>query len=159
TNSFNAGGAFPQASTLYSNPAKLAGYDIVMLSCEGSQYPDTKMPYVNNMLGYMNAGGRLFLSHLHFYWLRTGPARLPPTATYIGVAPKLYAPAPGTVNTTFPKGNALADWLVTVGASTTRGQLDIYAGQHSVAAVTAPTQSWITVPANTAATGPQPSVQ
>src|SRR5262249_4718865 len=111
------------------------------------------------MLGYMNAGGRLFLSHLHFYWLRSGPAPLPTTATYIGVGPKLDVPAPGTVNTTFPKGNALADWLVTVGASTTRGQLDIYARHHSVAAVTAPTQSWITVPANTAATGPQPSVQ
>jgi len=83
TNSFNAGGAFPHSSTLYSNPTKMAGYDIVMLSCEGSQYPDTKLPYVNNMLGYMNAGGRLFLSHLHFYWLRSGPAPLPTTATYI----------------------------------------------------------------------------
>jgi len=39
------------------------------------------------------------------------------------------------VNTTFPKGLALAEWLLNVAASTVLGQLPLLAGQHTVDAV------------------------
>ncbi len=145
---FDSGGTFPHASTLWSSPTKMAGYDIQVYSCEGGQYPDEKEAYLGNIEGYMNAGGRLFLSHLHFYWLRSGSATLQSTANYIGVGAKLPDPTMGLIDTNFPKGNALADWLVAVGATPTRGQLEIHGGQHSVTAVTPPTQSWIHVAHN-----------
>jgi len=150
TSSFNGGATFTSAATLWSNATKMAGYDIHMYSCEGGQYTSNKDPYRTNVEAYMNNGGRVFLSHLHFNWLRFAiDANLKGTATYIGAGDKLQVPATGIVNTSFPKGVALADWLMLTGASTVRTQLQIYAGQQSVTAVNPPTQAWITVPVNT----------
>ncbi|HXN31060.1 MAG TPA: carboxypeptidase-like regulatory domain-containing protein, partial [Polyangiaceae bacterium] len=160
TSSFTDGGAtFASAATLWSSVPKMEGYDIMMLSCEGSQYASTKQPYLPNPEAYLNAGGRVFFDHLHFYWLLHGSAALQGTASYIGVGSKLPMPTTGTVNTTFPKGNALADWLVNVGATPARTQLGIYQGQHSVTAVNAPTQAWITVPVNPNDSKMRPSIQ
>ena len=140
------GAALPTATTLWGSPTKLRGYDILVMSCEGSQYPDVKLPFINNIKGYADAGGRLFNGHLHFYWLRNGPAPWPMTASYIGVDPvDPPSPSTGAVDTTFPKGAALADWLVTVGASVTAGQIQLYGARHSVDAVVAPTQRWISI--------------
>jgi hypothetical protein len=66
TNSFAAGGDFPHGTTLWSNTEKMLGYDIHVLSCEGSQYEEQKEPYRANMKAYLDAGGRMFASHLHF---------------------------------------------------------------------------------------------
>ncbi len=145
--SFAAGGTFPFASSmsLWGSPTKLRTYDILMMSCEGSQYPDSKLPYINNIKAYADAGGRMFNGHLHFYWLRNGPVPWPGTANYIGAGPKPVSPIMGIVNTAFPKGAALASWLQTVGATTTAGQIQLYGAQYSVAAVTPPTTSWITL--------------
>jgi hypothetical protein len=139
------GAAFPAATTLWSSPTKLLTYDILVMSCEGSQYADVKKPYVGNIKGYADAGGRLFNDHLHFYWLRNGPNPWPMTASYIGVGTAPASPTTGNIVTTFPKGAALADWLVTVGGSTTRGQITVYGAQHSVDGVNAPTTAWITI--------------
>ena len=107
------------ASTLWGSLPKMLGYDILMFSCEGGQYPDGKDPHRTNVEAYPDAGGRLFLSHLHFNWLRSSEsAVLPGTADYIGVGADLPEPSTGIVNTTFPKGDALANWLVGTGAST-----------------------------------------
>src|SRR4029079_10662440 len=115
TSSFAAGGTFPLApTTLWANVDKMLGYDIMMLSCEGGQYPDFKLPYVANMKKYMDSGGRLFNSHLHFYWLAHGPAPLPMTGAYnVGakLAPDNNTLLTATVDQTFPKGMALAQWL------------------------------------------------
>ena len=149
TSSFNAGGTFNSAKTLWSSTSKMAGYDLQMYSCEGGQYTSSKDPYRANVESYMNNGGRVFLSHLHFNWLsRALDKSLTGTATYIGVGDKMPQPITGYVNTAFPKGAALADWMLLTGASTVRTELQIYQGQHSVSAVTAPTQSWISVPQN-----------
>src|SRR6185503_20123729 len=142
------GGMFAYAGTLYSSPTKLASYDMIILNCEGGQLADSKSPYLTNMENYMNAGGKVFFSHLHFYWLNHGSDDLQGTANYIGVGEDLPQPATALVNTTFQKGAALADWLQTTQATTTRGSLVIYQGQHSVSGVNPPTQEWIYVPMN-----------
>jgi len=159
TNSFSGGAAFASAGTLWSNLPKLNGYDIMMLSCEGGQFGPAKQPYIANPAAYLNAGGRVFFDHDHFYWLRSGSAAFQGTATYIGNGAKMPEPITGYVNTTFPKGTALADWLVNVAATPTRTQLGIYQGQHSVSAVNAPTQAWITVPMNPNDAMMRPSIQ
>jgi hypothetical protein len=148
TDRFASGGTFSKATALWADTGKMKGYDILMFSCEGSQYAGTKSPYLANIEAYMNAGGRTFLSHLHFYWLNHGSDDLQGTADYIGVGSDLPEPAPGLIDTSFPKGAALADWMMSVGATKTRGQLDLYQGQHSVAGVTPPTQRWIYVEHN-----------
>ena len=51
-----------------------------------------------------------------------------------------------TINTTFPKGMALSEWLVNVGASTVAGQLTIQEGRDNVSAVTPNmATAWITM--------------
>jgi hypothetical protein len=153
TNSFATGGAFAPATTLWSNPAKLALYDLVVLSCEGStsqfmaQKPQTS---IDNIANYANGGGRLFLSHLHFYWLQRRMPDFSGTAAYIGNLPP---PPPGvalTVNQTFPKGMALAQWLnlPAVNASPTLGQITVNGPEHSVTSVNPPTTEWIYLPSN-----------
>jgi hypothetical protein len=147
----NGGAVFPQATTLWGNTSKMLGYDLVMLSCEGSQYADVKMPFYGNMKRYGDSGGRIFASHLHFNWLWKGPAPWPMTAVYTGGSKEENDPPnPSTalIDTTFPKGVALADWLAANGASPTRGQIQIYDSAHSVAQVTPPTQRWIYLPTN-----------
>jgi hypothetical protein len=153
TNSFVAGGAFAPATALWSNPAKLSSYDLVLLSCEGSttkfsaQKPQAS---IDNVANYANMGGRLFLSHLHFYWLQRRMPDFSGTAAYIG---NLTAPPPGsilTVNQTFPKGMALAQWLSSPGvaASTALGQITVNGPEHSVTMVYPPTTEWIYLPSN-----------
>lgn len=85
---------------------------------------------------------------------RLGTALWPSTATYLGVGPNPVDPTTGNVSTTFPRGAALADWLVSVGASPTRGSLQLFGTEFSVAGVAAPTLAWITEsdPAAAAAT-------
>jgi hypothetical protein len=160
TNSFSASGQqFSSAATLWGSVPKMKNYDAMLLSCEGTQNASAHTPYLGNMEAYLDAGGRVFFGHDHFFWLRSGSTALQGTANYIGNGSKLPAPIVGNVNTTFPKGNAMADWLVNVGATPTRGQLSIYAGQFSVAGVNAPTQDWITVPTNPNDSQMRPSIQ
>jgi hypothetical protein len=153
TSSFSAGGAFAAATTLWSDPAKLAMYDVIVMSCEGStndfitMKPQTS---VDNVANYANTGGRLFLSHLHFYWLKNRPTDFALTGNIIG---NLTAPPDGsilTINQTFPKGLALAQWLngPGVNATPTLGQIAVNGPEHSVVSVNPPTTEWIYLPSN-----------
>jgi hypothetical protein len=146
-NAFSAalgGGTFAPASSLWGDMAKLAKYDILLFSCEGSQCADQKKPYLPNIKAYADQGGKLFLDHLHFYWLNHNADSWQSSADYPGAGGDLPNPFSVKVDTTFFKGNAFADWLLAVGASATRGTLSILGAQFSVRATTAPmTQQWI----------------
>jgi hypothetical protein len=151
TNSFQAGGNFAAATTLWSNRTKLANYDVLVLSCEGStsEFRDMKpQTSVDNVTNYANSGGRVFLSHLHFYWLQMSPM-FAGTAAYVGnlQPPTANAsdPLDLTINTTFPKGMALSQWLAgpIVAASPTAGRITVAGLEHSVTSVTPPTTEWI----------------
>jgi hypothetical protein len=156
-----SGGMFASSySTLFPSYARMAGYDILMLQCEGSQLENEKMPYLGNMKRYADNGGRVFADHLHSSWIRTGLPPWPATANWIGVGTDLPTPVTANVDTSFPKGAALADWLVNTGASPTRGQISLVMGQHSVATVNAPyARRWIWVPQNTADSARRESTQ
>src|SRR4029077_17083897 len=145
-----SGATFANAySTLFANYSKMLGYDIVILQCEGSQLESAKMPYLGNMKRYADNGGRVFADHLHSVWIHQGLPPWPATANWIGVGTDLPSPVTASVDTSFPKGAALADWLVATKASTTRGTISLVMGQHSVAETFPPaTQRWIWVPQN-----------
>ena len=147
---FNAalgGEPLPDADTLWSSSEKMAGYDILVLSCEGPGVTD-KSPYIPNMEAYADAGGRVFADHMHFPWLQSGSAAFSGTATYIGVGADFPLTTSAKIDTSFPKGQALSDWLVAVQATPTPNELTIHGAQHSVTAVTPPTQRWIYVEQN-----------
>ncbi|MFO0575555.1 MAG: carboxypeptidase regulatory-like domain-containing protein [Polyangia bacterium] len=118
----------------WSSLDNLKKYDTVILSCEGGTNPNEKSASARQaLLDYINLGGRVFASHWHNIWISGGPGPLPSVAT--------FRPLPGVeYNTTIeadinlgqPKGAALADWMVGVGGSTTRGKLSILKARNTV---------------------------
>jgi hypothetical protein len=147
TNSFSpafGGTAFTAATSFWGNVDSLGDYDVVLLSCEGAETPTNKSVMDRlNVQQYLNAGGRVFASHWHNFWLEFGPDPFPTVATF-NHQPDLANPFTALIDTTFEKGLALAEWLLNVGGSTVFGELVINAAQHTVVAVNANVaQRWI----------------
>ncbi len=140
--SLASGGAFASSyNTLFNNYAKLSGYDILMLNCEGgSPSPLPAASSFENIRKYADNGGRIFDEHVHAYWIQKGLPPWPSVAVWDNSAVAVTATA--SIDTTFPKGMALSTWLGSVGALT-GGQISLTAVEHSVDAVIAPTQRWI----------------
>ena len=149
--SSHAGGAaFADAATFWGSSANLKQYDIVLMACEG-ELNDTAKPLAARqaLYDYENAGGRVFASHWHRYWFSDGPVPVPSVGTWMDrIDPAATgATAIGTVDTSFPKGQALKDWLVNVGASTTPGELPIKDSKHNLDATNpVEAEKWITMP-------------
>jgi hypothetical protein len=131
----NGGVFFEDSLDLWSSVESLSRYDVVLLACEGGQNSVYKPPSsVQAMFDYASKGGRIFASHWHNYWLQAGPEPFPQTAVWTD-SPDLPNPFTADIDDSFPKGAALRDWLVNVGASTTPGKLEIKEGQNTVISV------------------------
>jgi hypothetical protein len=130
--SMNGGAEFPDAQELWSSVDTLRPYDVVLLSCEGSKDYDDNKPDAsfNALFDYTNLGGRVFASHWHQIWLQRGPAPFPQIATFVDEDDINDITA--DVDTSFPKGAALADWLINVGGSTQRARIDLTGTQHTL---------------------------
>ena len=124
-------GTTPNATTLWNSLDELKKHDIVLLSCEGGEDLGSKITAARqNMLDYLNTGGKVFASHFHYVWFRYGPSLLPTVAAasngWLGSSSgsNTYT---SSIDTSFPKGAALADWLLgsEVSASTMRGQISL----------------------------------
>ncbi len=137
TKSFNTalgGGTFADDNALWDTLPSLSQYDVVLLSCEGNQNADTKSANARQALhDYANAGGRVFASHWHNYWIQAGAGMWPQTATFNFQSDLNDISA--DIDTSYGRGNDLADWLVNVGASLVRGKIDITAAQHTITGV------------------------
>jgi hypothetical protein len=131
TATFDYGALFPLSEVgLWGAARDLARYDVVLLSCEGGEYTFAKPAEARQaMLDYANAGGRVFFSHWHKLWLEGGPAPLPDVMTFNDVEDDLDITVP--IDTTFPKGAALAEWLVAVGGSSTPGMVTLTDAQNT----------------------------
>jgi hypothetical protein len=142
----HGGNALTPSTTLWNGLDNLKKYDVVILSCEGSLIPDDKPVAARQALyDYESLGGRVFASHFHHLWFSQGPMPVPQVGTW-GDLPAPPNPSVGKIDTSFPKGNAMADWLVNVGASTTRGELTIHLGRDNASAVNPMMATqWITV--------------
>jgi len=115
------------------------------MSCEGSQSDGRLHTTAEKqaLFDYVNGGGRVFLEHYHYSWVRGGnedpaiesarkylPTPFPPIATWATPTdPSIDDGNPNFTNyqidVSFPKGKDFADWLVNVGASTTKGILSL----------------------------------
>lgn len=140
----NGGLAFDDATDLWDDALRLQQYDMVILACEGGTNADTKSSAARqNIVDYADKGGRLFLSHWHNIWIEEGAAPWP-TAANFNHQDDLASPFTAKIDTSFPKGAALAEWLVNVGGSTQPGEIEITAGQNTVESVNAATSTrWI----------------
>ncbi len=138
-----AGATFTDATGLWNRLDTLRAYDVVFLSCESSQFEDTKPESARQaMKDYADLGGRVFASHWHNYWLEAGPSPWPDLFSFDDQDD--LGDVEADINTGFDRGSDLADWLVTVDASTTRGKIDIVDTQHTLTAVDeSRTDKWI----------------
>jgi hypothetical protein len=144
----NGGAAFPHSMELWSSLDNLKKYDIVVLSCEGNALNAEKPPASRQMLyDYLSQGGRVFASHWHNVWFSDGPAAVQSVGNWNNRDnPVESGTLPATIDQSFPKGEALAKWLVNVGASTTQGTLTVTMPRDNLQMVD-PTlaREWITV--------------
>jgi hypothetical protein len=138
TNAFGAslGGApFTPASPWWDDLANLSNYDVILHSCDGTDMPTDKSAQALQALReYADTGGRVFATHWHNYWFENGPAPWPAMAAF-NHQQDLPSYTDATIDTSFEEGQALADWLFEVGASTVFGQVEIAGGKHTVDSV------------------------
>jgi len=154
----------PAAATLVDSVATLARYDLVLFECVGEQVAKTTAEQ-NNVIGFANAGGRVFATHFSYTWLTnngeptntTGPKPFSQTATWNvnqGSSDGVMALVDQALQSdpaTQARRIAFANWLKVVGASTTLGQIALDAVRHDFDAVTAtiatasatPAQRWL----------------
>jgi hypothetical protein len=139
-----ASGAVLPATALWSSAPTMSKYDAVLNACECDANAASKpQASLQNMLDYVDHGGRWLGTHYQEYWLTNGPAPLPGTATFLaneGVGANTMI---ASVDTTFPKGAAFADWLVTTGASPTLGQVSLDEMRYGVTRAASPSTTWL----------------
>lgn len=147
----NTSPAAPRAAdALWTSADELMAYDVVLLSCEGQETLGMNQQALHD---YAARGGRVFASHYHYSWFNSGPyaeenlARWTPGSQDVGNIN-------GTIVTTFPKGQALQQWL-THNNALVNGELPIEEARHN-ADVTSEhdvSQPWIVGAQNSNAPG------
>lgn len=149
TDDFNDGLEFTKAQQLWNDADKLRDYDIMLSSCECTPNTRSSTAY-DAFQEFVDVGGRAFLSHYHYTWLSDGTSDLQSVGTLgqgFGLPPGggFGDSATGTINTTFPKGEVLADWMFGIGG-TTYGQFEIHEVRGSVDSIDESiVQDWVTV--------------
>jgi hypothetical protein len=153
--------------------ADFSAYDITLLTCEGHETTGAggggggrggfggggstlSTAQQQALYNYAAAGGRVFASHFHYAWFNTGPffANNPPLATWYPGTNDM-GDINGIVQTTlpngsaFPRGQAMAQWLMNVNALT-NGELPIQEARHNanVGPANTPSVPWIVADKN-----------
>jgi hypothetical protein len=135
------GGSPPAPTTLWPSAASMLAYDVVLLSCEGGE---TSGANPTALQGYLQGGGRAFLSHFHYKWLTQSPLVQSGLGQFLaGTRDTLNITA--VVDTSFAQGQAMHDWLALPQvAGLTSGELPIQQSRQNVASINDPPQkSWL----------------
>jgi hypothetical protein len=124
------------APLLWNDYDELKKYDMVAFSClcaevatpglvgcTGPNCRDT--PAFTAVTRYLDGGGRIFTSHFEYVWMQFSPDPRLAGAFHIHAPPHTDddAASPVALDTTFPKGKALADWLHVVDPALPYGQV------------------------------------
>ncbi len=151
--SYVNGDPLPSADELLGSVERLSQYDMVIMSCHGES---TSLGYAQPTAqkeaakAYVDGGGRMFGSHFYFSYLRGPPGSknhfatpFPDVATWDSDS----SPTQFDIETSFPKGQAFAQWLFNVGASPVLGAIELEGVEGSAATLLTPyTQPWISGP-------------
>ena len=111
------------ATPFWNSLSELSKYDMVILSCECDEHLDTKSATsFTAMAQYLAMGGRIFTTDFQYTWYRYSPdSGLKSVGNIQGGAP--IGASPVAIDSTFPKGKALADWLNYTMMSSAYGQV------------------------------------
>lgn len=140
------------AEELWKSSELMLAYDMVLMSCEGQEnifnppeggkLPDGAIPRPASMhrevRKYADLGGRIFGSHWHHRWINSDdstPDDPYPAVASFAESARDIGDVMLSVDSSFPKGLAMRDWLVNVGASTTPSSLWVVKAEHSVDSV------------------------
>ena len=140
----NDGAALRHARDFWSDLDQLMDYDLVAFSCEGNLNMGDKPAQARQaLLDYSEAGGRVFLSHFHYGWLRDGPEDFRSVATWADFGAPTGDTETGTIDTTFHKGMMLRDWMYLTGTEPS-GQFEIAEARGSIVEINEEVaQRWI----------------
>ncbi|HXI54485.1 MAG TPA: carboxypeptidase regulatory-like domain-containing protein [Polyangia bacterium] len=147
------------STDLWDSEAALSKYDVTLLSCEcGENLNNKSMASFTAMTNYLAKGGRIFGSHFSYVWLNHSTD--PDLKAAIGFeSTKGLGKPPMTIDTTFPKGKAMADWMKFVDPAITYGEIDSRQVFDNIASVTPPTAtSWATSATTGGAGGNSPRI-
>ncbi len=128
-------------------------YDMVFFPCQGGEYQKTTGEQTE-VINYANAGGRVFGTHYSYVW-DFNDSPFSTTATW-QVNQGDPADQTGYINTSFARGQALAQWLQITGSSTTYGQMPLNTLRHDFNNVVSPSLLWVSLGAATIPPGTVP---
>jgi hypothetical protein len=134
-NGATAGSGTPPASQLWSSPATLARYDMVLLPCESTAIAKAPSDQ-QNIIDFTSAGGRVFATHYSYTWLYN-IAPFSTTASF-NTSTAGGNSATGVVDTAFANGQALSTWLGLVGALSGPNQFPVDQPRYNINSVAAP---------------------
>ncbi len=135
-----AGGTLPM-SLLWNDVQTLMKYDMTLFPCSSVASGDPVA--MKNVFDYANAGGRVFATDLSYPWIEDAPEPFPATSQWIPWTGIGADPLPALVDQSFPKGQALAEWLQELGATDTLGNILLHETYHCVDGVNPPTLRWL----------------
>ncbi len=133
----------PSETALVASQAAINAYDMVLFPCQGEQFDQTKAAQ-NFVIDYANAGGRVFATHYSYVWLYDDTPFSTTAQWDVDQTPNFNAdPENGTINQTFPKGLALAQWLKLLYPASTQGTIQLNTLRNDFDGVIAPSSLWI----------------
>ncbi|HLL25954.1 MAG TPA: hypothetical protein VK427_27640, partial [Kofleriaceae bacterium] len=89
---------------------------------------------------YADLGGRVLGSHFHYTWTKNLIPQWQSTATWSDSGPMA---TPDLVDTSHPGGQSMAQWLLSVGASSVLGQVPLSQKIRNATAVAPTTTRWL----------------
>jgi hypothetical protein len=112
-----------RADTLWGDWNELQKYDMAVFSCECGEAVENKGPSAYEAVTrYLQSGGRVFGTDYQYVWYKyTTDAALRDAVGIQGMAPEGVNPV--ILDTSFPKGQALADWLAYVRPTSPYGEV------------------------------------
>jgi len=145
----------PSEASLVESQTNLNSYDLVMFGCQGTATDAIPNSDINqsleNLVSYANTGGRIFATHFGYVWLDSIQP-FESSANWIKDQGTITTPGFGssggvaTIDTSYPEGAVLANWLQNIGASYKGqyGQMELYNIRQDQNAVNnPPAQTWL----------------
>ncbi|TVR01875.1 MAG: carboxypeptidase regulatory-like domain-containing protein [Deltaproteobacteria bacterium] len=134
TDSFSGGPSFPSSMSWWDELDNLLPYDIIVHSCECNTNANDKSDRARRALqDFSDAGGRVFLSHLHYIWLSGGTDDFRAVADWGNSSSGISDNQTGIIDISFDKGTQLAAWMELTGnPGDTPGQFPIEEARGSI---------------------------